>query len=232
MLDESHYVKNPRAKRTQAVRRLAEGLPEGALRLALTGTPVMNHPDELIAQLRVLGRLEEFGSGRALLAALPGRRARRSASTGTCGARCFVRRLKADVLPQLPRKRQVVVPVALDNEREYRLAEQDVIAWLREQPLDLSRARPPGRGRAARRAARAAQRAASGSPRAASSAPALAWIEDFLASDEPLVVFCGHREVQDLVLERFPDAAHLLGRDSPRRARRRCARSRSAAARS
>ena len=27
-------------------------------------------------------------------------------------------------------------------------------------------------------------------------------------------MFCGHREVQDLVLERFPDAAHLLGRDS------------------
>ena len=49
-----------------------------------------------------------------------------------------MRRLKADVLPQLPRKRQVVVPVALENEREYRLAEQDVIAWLREQPLDLS----------------------------------------------------------------------------------------------
>ena len=62
------------------------------------------------------------------------------------------------------------MPVALDNEREYRLAEQDVIAWLREQPLDLSRARPQGRGRAARRAARAAQRAASGWPRAASSA--------------------------------------------------------------
>ena len=46
---------------------------------------------------------------------------------------------------------------------------------------------------------------------------ALAWIEDFLASDEPLVVFCGHREVQDAVLERFPDAAHLLGRDSAAR---------------
>ena len=34
-----------------------------ALRLALTGTPVLNHADELIAQLRVLGRLEDFGSG-------------------------------------------------------------------------------------------------------------------------------------------------------------------------
>ena len=34
-----------------------------ALRLALTGTPVMNHADELIAQLRIIGRLEDFGSG-------------------------------------------------------------------------------------------------------------------------------------------------------------------------
>jgi hypothetical protein len=42
--------------------------------------------------------------------------------------RCFVRRLKAEALPQLPPKRQVVVPVSLTNESEYRLAERDVIA--------------------------------------------------------------------------------------------------------
>ena len=36
------------------------------------------------------------------------------------------------------RKDDVVVPVALDNERDYRLAEKDVIAWLQEQPLELS----------------------------------------------------------------------------------------------
>ncbi len=41
------------------------------------------------------------------------------------------------MLPQLPAKTQVVLPVALDNQREYQLAQDDVIAWLREQPLDL-----------------------------------------------------------------------------------------------
>jgi DNA-binding response OmpR family regulator len=46
------------------------------------------------------------------------------------------------------------------------------------------------------------------------SGAALAWIEDFLASDEPLVVFCGNREVQELALARFPDALHLVGSDS------------------
>ena len=44
VLDESHYVKNPRAKRTRALRRLAATLPPGGLRLALTGTPVSTTP--------------------------------------------------------------------------------------------------------------------------------------------------------------------------------------------
>jgi SNF2 family DNA or RNA helicase len=124
-----------------------------------------------------------------------------------------VRRLKADVLPQLPAKEHVVVPVALDNEREYRQAEKDVIAWLREQPLDLGELE--SKVAAALRAERLAQLnvlkrlAARGK-----SGAALAWIDDFLASDEPLVVFCGNREVQELALNRFPDALHLVGSDS------------------
>ncbi|MEA2310471.1 MAG: SWI/SNF-related matrix-associated actin-dependent regulator of chromatin subfamily A-like protein 1, partial [Solirubrobacteraceae bacterium] len=212
VLDESHYVKNPRAKRTQAVRRLAEALPEDALRLALTGTPVMNHAEELIAQLRILGRLSEFGSG--------ARFARRFQGAGAeerihwhLRRTCFVRRLKSDVLPQLPAKRQVVVPVALDNARDYKLAQEDVIAWLREQPLDLREME--AKVAAALRAERLAQLNALKRLAARGKAgAALAWIEDFMASDEPLVVFAGHREVQELLLDRFPDALHILGRDS------------------
>ncbi|MBA3406844.1 MAG: DEAD/DEAH box helicase [Solirubrobacterales bacterium] len=212
ILDESHYVKNPRAKRTRTVRRLAESLAPDALRLALTGTPVMNHAEELIAQLRIIGRLEDFGSG--------ARFSRRFQGIGAeerihwhLRRSCFVRRSKADVLPQLPAKRHVAVPVALDNERDYRLAEEDVIAWLREQPLDLGELE--SKVAAALRAERLAQlnalrRLAS---RGKGNA-AMAWIEDFLASDEALVVFAGHRELQERLIERFPDALHLLGRDS------------------
>ena len=215
VLDESHYVKNPRAKRTQAVRRLANSLPPDALKLALTGTPVMNHPDELIAQLRIIGRLEDFGSG--------ARFSRRFQGAGAeerihwhLRRRCFVRRLKADVLPQLPAKRQVVVPVALDNEAEYRLAERDVVAWLREQPLELSELE--AKVQATLRAERLAQLNALKRLAARGKLPAaLAWIDDFLASDEPLVVFTGNREVQQRVVQRFPDALHILGDDSVER---------------
>ncbi|HZE05908.1 MAG TPA: DEAD/DEAH box helicase, partial [Solirubrobacteraceae bacterium] len=212
VIDESHYCKNPQAKRTHAVRRLAAAIPADGLRLALSGTPVLNHAEELIPQLRIIGRLEEFGSGARFARQFRGRvseerlhwHMRRS---------CFVRRRKAEVLPQLPPKRQVVVPVGLTNESEYRLAERDVIAWLKTQPLDLTtlNAKIAATLRAQRLAQIGAlQRLAAKGKLAA----ALAWIDDFLASGEPLVVFARHIEVQQAVLARFPQALHLLGEDA------------------
>jgi SWI/SNF-related matrix-associated actin-dependent regulator 1 of chromatin subfamily A len=212
VVDESHYCKNPRAKRTQAVRRLAGAVTSDGLRLALTGTPVLNHADELIAQLRVLGRLEDFGSGARFSQQFRGRLSEERLHWHL-RRRCFVRRLKADVLPQLPAKRQVVVPVALTNEAEYRLAEKDVIEWLRSQPLDLAELN--ARIAATLRAERLAQLGALQRLAARGKlAAALAWIEDFLASGEALVVFARHVEVQQAVLSRFPHALHLLGSDS------------------
>ena len=212
VIDESHMVKNPRAKRTQAVRALAAATAPGALKLALTGTPVLNHADELIAQLRVIGRLDEFGSGSRFSQQFQGQLSEERLHWHL-RRHCFVRRLKSEVLPQLPAKRQVVIPVALTNESEYRLAEKDVIEWLRSQPLDLSEL--SAKIAAALRAERLAQLgtlqrlAARGKLGAA-----LAWIEDFLHSGEPLVVFARHLEIQQAVLHRFPDALHILGADS------------------
>ncbi|MDQ6776519.1 MAG: DEAD/DEAH box helicase [Actinomycetota bacterium] len=214
VVDESHYCKNPQAKRTQAARKLAAQVAPDGLRLALTGTPVLNHVDELISQLRVIGRLEDFGSGARFSRQFRGRLSEERLHWHL-RRHCFVRRLKSDVLPQLPAKRQVVVPVALTNLTEYRLAERDVIEWLRTQPLDLSELN--ARIAATLRAERLAQlgtlqRLAARGKLAA----ALAWIEDFLASGEPLVVFARHVEVQQAVLTRFPAALHLLGADSLR----------------
>jgi SWI/SNF-related matrix-associated actin-dependent regulator of chromatin subfamily A-like protein 1 len=212
VLDESHYCKNAAAKRTQAVQRLSSVLPREGLVLALSGTPVTNRPAELISQLRILGRLEDFGSGAHF-----GQRFRGSDAHlrlhWHLRARCFVRRLKADVLPQLPAKTRAIVPVELDNEAEYRLAERDLIAWLRSQPLDLREL--DAKVAAALRAERLVRcnalklLAARGKLHAA-----LAWIHDFCSSGERLVVFAGHREIQRAVLARFPTALHILGEDT------------------
>ena len=214
VLDESHYCKNAAAKRTQAVQRLSGAVPRDGLVLALTGTPVMNRPAELIAQLRILGRLGDFGSGVQF-----GRRFRGPDAHQRLHwhlrARCFARRLKADVLPQLPAKTRAVVPVELDNESEYRLAERDVVAWLQSQPLDLREL--DAKVAAALRAERLVRLnalkllAARGKLHAART-----WIHDFCSSGERLVVFAHHREIQHAVLEHFPRALHILGEDPPR----------------
>jgi hypothetical protein len=212
VLDESHYCKNAAAKRTQAVQRLSAAVPGDGLVLALSGTPVTNRPAELISQLRILGRLEDFGSGVRFGQRFRGPDAHLRLHWHL-RARCFVRRLKADVLPQLPAKTRAIVPVELDNEAEYRLAESDLVAWLRSQPLDLREL--DARVAAALRAERLVRLealkllAARGKLHAA-----LGWIHDFCSSGEPLVVFAHHREIQRAVLARFPAALHILGEDT------------------
>jgi hypothetical protein len=211
IFDESHYCKDPRRKRTKAAIALADRVADDGLRLALTGTPILNRPKDVVAQLRLIGRLGDFGSGAGM-----GRRFRGAKALDrlhwNLRAHCYVRRTKADVLPQLPAKRFASVPVELDNVTEYRLAEADVVAWLRTQPLDLRSLQ--AKVAAALRAEQLARLnylrllAARGKLQAA-----IAWIEDFVACGEPLVVFAHHREVQRALVERFPGAAHVLGGD-------------------
>ena len=86
VLDESHYCKNPTAQRTKAVAELADALRPDALLLALTGTPLVNRPKELVPQLRILGRLARSGRARSSSAA-SARTPSASGCTGTCAAR-------------------------------------------------------------------------------------------------------------------------------------------------
>jgi SWI/SNF-related matrix-associated actin-dependent regulator of chromatin subfamily A-like protein 1 len=215
VFDESHYCKEPRAKRTKACLKLAAGLPGGALRLALTGTPILNRPKELVSQLRLIGRLGDFGSGAAMTRRFRGAEALERLHWHL-RSHCYVRRVKADVLPQLPPKRQVTIPVALSNESEYRLAERNVVDWLRTQPLDLRELET--RVAAALRNERLVQlnklRQLAGRGKLAA---ALAWLGDFVESGEPLVVFADHVELQHELVARFGESAvHILGSDDAR----------------
>jgi SWI/SNF-related matrix-associated actin-dependent regulator 1 of chromatin subfamily A len=214
VLDESHYCKNATAKRTLAAQRLADAIGPDGLRLALTGTPVMNRPAELIPQLRILGRLEEFGSGAQFGRCFRGPDAHMRLHWHL-RSRCFARRLKSDVLTQLPAKQRSIVPLELDNQAEYRLAERDLVAWLRSQPLDLREL--DAKVASALRAERLVRLNALKLLAARGKLPgALTWIHDFLCSGERLVLFAHHREIHRAVLERFPEALHIIGQDSPR----------------
>jgi SWI/SNF-related matrix-associated actin-dependent regulator 1 of chromatin subfamily A len=213
VLDESHYCKNPVAQRTKAVLELTGALPVDGLMLALTGTPLVNRPKELVPQLRILGRLHEFGSG-AELERRFGANAERERLHWHLRRSCYVRRLKREVLPQLPDKRRAVVPFDLHNEREYRHAERDLIAWVQEKYSSSddvhTRVGSALRAEALVRVNALRQLVGVGKLHAAHT-----WIHDFLASGEKLVVFAAHRAVQRDLMERFPGSAHILGSDTP-----------------
>ena len=126
------------AKRTQAVRRLAGAVAPDGLRLALTGTPVLNHAEELIAQLRVIGRLEDFGSGAQLLAPVPRRAERGAAALASAPS---LLRAPAEVRRAAPAARQAPGRRARSRSPtrpSTAWPSSDVIEWLRSQPLDLS----------------------------------------------------------------------------------------------
>jgi superfamily II DNA or RNA helicase len=211
VLDESHYVKNPKANRTKAAIDLGGRLADDALRLALTGTPLVNRPRELVPQLRVLGRLADFGSGASFERTFEGQAARERLHWHL-RATCYVRRRKDEVLTQLPPKRRITVPVPLDNEHEYRHLEEDLVDWLRHEvhdPLQLAEKIDSAlRAEALVKLNALRHLAARGKLHAS-----VEWIKTFLESGERLVVFAHHRDIQAHLVKAFPRAARILGTD-------------------
>jgi len=146
ILDESHFVKNYKAKRSRAALALSQ-LESLGLRLCLTGTPLLNRPIELVNQLRILKKLREFGgfwyfvkryceahqtrwgwdmSGAAHLDELSTR----------LRETCMLRRRKEDVLKELPDKRRVFVPLELENPGKYYEVEADFLRWVEERAIE------------------------------------------------------------------------------------------------
>lgn len=67
IVDESQFGKEATSLRSRAMQELAEQVPPDGLVLCLTGTALLNRPRELVQQLKILGRLEEFGGEKPFL---------------------------------------------------------------------------------------------------------------------------------------------------------------------
>ena len=242
--DESHYLKNRKAKRTQAIMMVVESLGDHIQKLLLlSGTPVLNRPAELATQLRMLGVLDTWFGGFQAYAYRYCDAYTDRFGFHTEGAShldelhtklrkvCMVRRLKQDVLTELPEKTIVPVPVTLANPGEYTRADKAFDAWLHDklqgdpeflrsiahlspvqQRLAMTR-RVEKTLRAETLAHRGALRALAG---AGKVPDAIAWIEGFHEANgcEKLLVFAHHVAVQRALLEVFPDGLHILAEDT------------------
>ncbi len=221
IIDESHRVKDPSAQQTIFARGIAEGKD---YRILLSGTPVVNRPADLIAQLSIMGRLSEFGGRSKFLAEYGGgeiskeRRGKEEEDaprnldrlSAELYSRCMIRREKAKVLTQLPDKTRTDLIVDISNRDEYMLAEHDLAEYLRQytecDDLDIRRKM---RMEALVKFMTLRSLSAKGKVK-----QAIDFTRTFLANGKPLILFCSLHEIVDEIKRAFPKAVSVTGRDS------------------
>lgn len=221
IIDESHRVKDPSAQQTIFARGIAEGKE---YRILLSGTPVVNRPADLIAQLSIMGRLTEFGGRSKFLADYGGGDLAKGLNrnqeddeprnldrlSSELYARCMIRREKAKVLTQLPDKTRTDLYVDISNRDEYMLAEADLAEYLRQYTectdTDIRRKM---RMEALVKFMTLRALASKGKVK-----QAIDFVRTFLTNGKPLILFCSLHEIVDEIKRTFPHAVSVTGRDS------------------
>ena len=215
IIDESHRVKDPSAQQTIFTKGLSVGKDWCIL---LSGTPVVNRPEDLIAQLSIMNRLGEFGGRAKFIADYctdPKDKTAKSAVPLSELSRqlydtCMIRREKAKVLPQLPDKTRVDSYVDISNDKEYNLAAEDLAAYLQEYTECTDwEIRRKMRMEALVKFMTLRSLATRGK-----IAQAVDFIRTFLDSGKKLIVFCSLHEIVDELQKVFPRAVTVTGRDS------------------
>lgn len=139
VIDEIHLCKNPKSIRSKCVQKIVENVEKT---IGLSGTAIMNRPQELINILRILGRFKEiFPDSLYYLYRYCAAKKTRFGLVCT-GASCtmelnkiirhycYFRKELRDVVNELPPIIKQTVNVPITNKKEYRKAEKDFIEWL------------------------------------------------------------------------------------------------------
>jgi hypothetical protein len=207
--DEAHRAKTMGSKRSEAVLDTV-ALATHARRIAITGTPVLAGPHELVPILEFTGHLgpvfggagpfleayctrDRFGAFHPRKAALPSLHAK-------LNAHVWVRRTKADVLPFLPPKHITSVPLDVsltDYKKSHTALVDEIIEWF--QAVRTEHGRWPNENEL-EEFAQDNLRYASDLRRAAGMTKvpiAIEMVEDWVKGnpDEPVLVWAHHKDV-------------------------------------
>jgi len=236
--DESHYLKNQDAARTQNFKEISEEVP---YKLLLSGTPITNRPSELISQLKILDVFEEeFGGWWEYVNAHCDAH-RNNWGIDISGASnleelheklistCYIRRNKEDVLDQLPEKSRKVVKFDIENRSEYRKVENNIVQYFRDKALkdeefqekienlpdfQKEKLKEQRASRAISKAIGAEHLVKLAELRKVTAKgklkPITNWIDNFLKSDEKLILFAHHTAVCDAIEEKY-DCLKITG---------------------
>lgn len=216
IIDESHKCKSNKTQQSKFVQGIAQGKEYV---LELTGTPVVNNNMDLLQQLNIMGRLEEFGGYTKFV----GRYCagfNKSSHLKELNFRlrqtCFFRRQKKDVLTQLPDKTRSYLVTDISNRKEYNAAEHDVIKYLKDYTnADNEKILKALRGAIMVKMGILKQVSARGKV-----ASAVEVIHNTIDGGEKLIVFCFLKEVVAALKSEFPEAVTVTGDDNDKQKQR------------
>jgi SNF2 family DNA or RNA helicase len=210
IIDEVHMIKSPAAKRTKAVMKLKRMVNHT---LALSGTPITNRPIELFTTIKMLAP-QLFGSKFEFAQEFCNAR-HNGFGWDFSGAKnteklhkiltesIMIRRLKADVLKDLPAKMRSVVPMEITNRSVYIKAESDFISYLKK--IDPEKAKSAERAETLVQIEGLKQLTIAGKIKACKL-----WIKEHLETNGKLVVFCTHKSTINHLMAAFKDVAVKL----------------------
>lgn len=212
IVDESHKCKTASTQQSKFVQGIAMGKEYV---LELTGTPVVNNNIDLIQQLTIMGRLNDFGGYSKFMARYCAGE-RKSSHLKELNyllrKNCFFRRLKKDVLTQLPDKTRSYLVMDIDNRKEYKAAERDIIDYLRQyKDADDEKIQRTIRGAIMVKMGILKQISARGKVNAA-----IDIIHNTIDGGQKLIVFCFLKEVVAALKQEFRDAVTVTGDDNDR----------------
>lgn len=210
IIDESHKCKSTKTQQSKFV----EGICRGKQWIfALTGTPVVNNNTDLIQQLKILGRLEDFGGYKSFVSQFcdgPKQSSNLRRLNYQLWMICFFRREKQKVLTQLPDKMRQYITCDITNREEYNAAEKDIIKYMRQyKNADDEKIARTMRGEVMVRLGQLKAISARGKIKAVSD-----FIHDVIDGGEKLIMFAYLKEVVDALKKEFPDAVTVTGSDN------------------
>ena len=200
--DECHYFKNNKAIRTKYVLKLGKQIPYF---LALSGTPIENRPLEIYNAWKLIDPVNcppflSFGKRYCGGIQMDYKGATNIQELNNIlTSSIMIRRLKKDVMPELPEKIRSIVPMDLDNWTEYKHAEGNFIEFVRKMKGEHA-AIKASYAFAFAMIEELKQLTAKGKMK-----QVISWIEDYLDSGNKLIVFATHTFTIDTIIKAFPD---------------------------
>lgn len=210
IIDESHKVKSTATQQTKFCKGIATGKEYIIL---LTGTPVVNKPKDLVAQLGIMDRMIDMGGWKGFMLRYcsgPNQASNLKELNYKLWQHCFFRREKSKVLTQLPDKVRQIVTCEITNRKEYLDAERDLIDYLkRYKEVDDEKIQKSLKGEVMVRIGILKDITARGKLK-----EVIDFVKDFRENGKKIILFCNLHEIVDRLLAAFPSAVCVTGRQN------------------